>query len=143
LLSFLILAILILRFTFLFSYIGVYLISFAYIVWMEYLIYRKETSIQGGIGVPLYEKLLIQIGICSYSIYLIHQPFLNKLIQTFDFLGLSKKHYLFYAFNVSLVFLLLFLISYSLFVFLEVPSIRLGENLYKRFTKSKSKTIQY
>lgn len=76
-------------------------------------------------------KIVSIVGICSYSIYLIHQPYLNRL---FDFLSIiyynhSKFKTVFIPLIVLLTFIIIFLISYGLYLFVERKSTQLSKNI--------------
>jgi peptidoglycan/LPS O-acetylase OafA/YrhL len=72
------------------------------------------------------KRSLINIGLCSYSIYLIHQPIIGWLSEFVNWADSSRFTT---AINCGIVFALIFFISYGLYVFIEQPSIRLGQKL--------------
>jgi peptidoglycan/LPS O-acetylase OafA/YrhL len=73
-------------------------------------------------------KAIIVIGLCSYSFYLIHQPYLKNLL---DLLGSISGNNMFRILNVLPAFIITFLISYLLYRLVELPSIQLGARLRK------------
>lgn len=72
------------------------------------------------------KSFLIPVGLCSYSIYLIHQPLIEPLLQHVNWGDSSRYTSLI---NIGWVFSVIFLISYSLYVFVEQPSIRFGQKI--------------
>jgi len=75
---------------------------------------------------PWFRNMLISIGLCSYSIYLIHQPVIEPLMNYINWFDSSR----FTPFlNGALVFGIVFLISWGMYQFLEQPSIKIGQKL--------------
>ena len=70
------------------------------------------------------------VGVCSYSIYLFHQPFLRPLLAFLSF-GSTNKLVLLLAVGAS--FGLFLGLAYGAYHWLELPSIRWGQRLYQRF----------
>ncbi len=62
------------------------------------------------------------IGVCSYSIYLIHLPFLKGMLNFFSF-------HSFKCLSVIPVFLIVFVIAYPMYLYIEMPGIKLGKKL--------------
>lgn len=73
-------------------------------------------------------RLLIGIGLSSYSIYLIHQPYLKELLFFFG----RYDHAFALPLKVGVAFLVIALIGYSMFVLIEQPSIAYGAKLRNR-----------
>jgi peptidoglycan/LPS O-acetylase OafA/YrhL len=72
-------------------------------------------------------RLIVTIGLCSFSMFLIHQPLLQVMI---DFLDLHSPHYPGYRLvDGAIVSLLIFGLSYTMYRFIEQPSIRTGARL--------------
>ena len=65
------------------------------------------------------------IGICSYSIYLIHLPFLNNMLSFFS-------PHSFRWLSVIPVFIIVSAIAYPMYLYIEMPSIKIGKNLMER-----------
>jgi len=100
-----------------------YFATFAWLAFFEWFIHSR--SIYQSLHKPFF-KILTVIGICSYSIYLIHQPFLGQMIAFLlpwwkGSLGLMVKG--------TLAFIILFFISYGMYVFIEQPAIAFGVKL--------------
>lgn len=72
-------------------------------------------------------KLFSRIGLISYSIYLIHQPYLGYLLNFFN----SRTSFFRYNNFISVVFsyIIIILISYSLHKIIELKSIEFGRNI--------------
>ncbi len=100
-----------------------YFCTFAWLAFFDWFI--NSVYIQKSMNKPVF-KLLSVIGICSYSIYLIHQPFLAQMIE---FLLPWWKGGLGMLVKSSLVFVLLFFLSYGMYVFIEQPSIAFGAKM--------------
>ncbi|PQA56339.1 acyltransferase family protein [Siphonobacter curvatus] len=77
---------------------------------------------------PIYQVLSL-IGVCSYSIYLIHQPLLGNLYSSIDLLGLARHWPWFKFVNVSVAFAFITFLSYSLYLVVEKNSVTLGKRL--------------
>lgn len=69
-------------------------------------------------------KILIAIGLCSYSIYLLHEPPLFKMLSWFNILG--PRSYLAFVKAIP-AFALIFVVSYLYYRIIELPSIKLGQ----------------
>lgn len=66
---------------------------------------------------------LVVVGLCSYSIYLIHQPYLRQLLKFFGGYGFEPAAL---VIKVAVVFVIVFLIAYALYKLVELPSIEQG-----------------
>lgn len=70
------------------------------------------------------------VGVCSYSIYLFHQPFLRNILL---FISFGSTHKLVLLAAVATSFGLFLGLAYGTYHWLELPSIRWGQQLYRRF----------
>ena len=70
-------------------------------------------------------KIIIFTGLCSYSFYLIHQPFLPQLLNFFGSGSARSLRML----SILPAFILILLTSYLLYKLVELPSIRAGKTL--------------
>ncbi len=77
---------------------------------------------------PSY-KILSLIGVCSYSIYLIHQPILGTIYNSIDLLGMARHWPWFKFVNASVAFAFITFLSYSLYLVVEKNSVTLGQRL--------------
>lgn len=108
-----------------FAYFGKITITVLWAVLLELYIHR-----------PLAENKVwkwtrqgvIHIGLCSYSIYLIHQPAVGWLA---DFINWGDSSRFTWAINGTIIFAIIFFLSYGLYVFVEQPSVRFGQKLSK------------
>jgi peptidoglycan/LPS O-acetylase OafA/YrhL len=103
------------------SYFTVYLATFGFLVFFEWLLLNENISIN-----KRYFKLISLIGLCSYSIYLIHQPYLNQLFNAISF-GYYNHFYLFLPVKLLAMFGVIFGIAYFFYCYIELPSIKLGQ----------------
>jgi peptidoglycan/LPS O-acetylase OafA/YrhL len=72
-------------------------------------------------------RIIVLIGLFSFSLFLIHQPLLRVMI---DFLDAHLPRYRGSRLvNGALVSLTLCFVSYGMYLFIELPSIRLGNRL--------------
>lgn len=95
---------------------------FAWVAFFEWMLYTRI-----NIDNRLY-KIIAIVGVVSYSIYLIHQPFLLVMLSWFDVLG----HHFFWApLKTILIFILVFIVAYFTYKYIEQPSIKLGYRLRK------------
>ncbi|HEY3404146.1 MAG TPA: acyltransferase [Ohtaekwangia sp.] len=79
-------------------------------------------------------KVLTVIGLCSYSIYLIHQPMIEWMFSYLDFNTIDSDLARYGGMLLALLaaFGIIFLISYALYRFIELKSIAIGNNLRSR-----------
>ena len=85
-----------------------------------------------------WQQHLINAGILSYSIYLLHQPILLAIVQILHLLPTSWiSPYLLFG-GCCLSWQLVILISQKFYEFVEIPSITLGKNLAKLWQKNVS-----
>lgn len=68
-------------------------------------------------------KTMAVVGSCSYSLYLIHQPFLRPLLSSF---GHYSDPWVATTLKVSATFAVLLMVSYAMYHFIERPSIAMG-----------------
>ncbi len=102
-----------------------YFLTLGWLAFFEWFLYTKTISLNTAIF-----KILSTIGICSYSIYLIHQPLLKVMLNFFDRMSLINFGHLniyLKSIDVIPVFIIVFLISYSLYIFIELPSVSIGK----------------
>ncbi|TWI99283.1 peptidoglycan/LPS O-acetylase OafA/YrhL [Mucilaginibacter frigoritolerans] len=103
------------------SYFTVYFATFGFFVFFEWFLLNEKISIG-----KRYFKLISLIGLCSYSIYLIHQPYLNQLFNGVSF-GYYNHFYLLLPFKLIAMFGVIFAIAYVLYLYVELQSIKLGQ----------------
>jgi len=115
-------------------YFTVYLATFAWLAFFEWLLATERVNLNSKLS-----GLMATIGICSYSIYLIHQPFLNDLLNYFlPYTTLTK--YNLTPVKIIPAFLIILLISYTMYLFIELPSIQFGSKLRQRKMKKQAAT---
>jgi peptidoglycan/LPS O-acetylase OafA/YrhL len=73
------------------------------------------------------------IGTCSYSMYLLHQPLLKIFYTYFSSWIDSRNSLSLKVINISFTFLVIVLISFLSFLFVEKPSIVYGKLFYKKY----------
>ncbi len=115
-------------------YFGIYFISLTMLSLFELILYNEKVNFKSK-----FFKPAISIGICSYSIYLIHQPFLESLFKYF-FTYNHVEHSYFKVIKAIPAFIVLYMISYAMHQMIEQPFIKLGENFRTR-RRSNSKAI--
>lgn len=79
-----------------------------------------------------WEKLLIPVGVCSYSFYLFHQPLLPLLYSYISVFGLSERIRMLHLLDSLPIFVLLFLLSHALYEWVELPSVAFGKKRQKK-----------
>jgi peptidoglycan/LPS O-acetylase OafA/YrhL len=111
---------------------GVY---FAVLGWLAFFEWWMNLKIPENWPSSIPFKAFTAIGLCSYSIYLIHQPFLRPMLKFFGDYGPWPL-----AISVKLVvvFGIIFLISWSLYQWVELPAIAIGAR--KREKKRAART---
>lgn len=71
------------------------------------------------------EKSLVPIGLCSYSIYLWHQPLIGRFLNYLNKFGISETHTI-TLLLLPLVFIGIFVVGYISYRIIELPSIQVG-----------------
>jgi len=107
-----------------FDYFEYHIATLAFILFIDWFLQADNVTMNSH-----FSKSMIAVGLCSYSIYLIHQPYLNNLLHFFDII--SQKHAV-RLLNVIPAFIVVFLISWALYQFVELPSVALGKKLRDR-----------
>jgi peptidoglycan/LPS O-acetylase OafA/YrhL len=99
-----------------------YVSAMIWVLLMDIFLHAGKITLQGWPA-----QLIMIIGLCSFSVFLIHQP----LIQVFiNFLNLHSPHYPGYRLvDGGIAALLIFGLSYALYHLTELPSIRTGARL--------------
>ncbi len=110
------------------SYFTIYLITIAWLAFFEWFLYDTKISLNNKLV-----KILSVLGICSYSFYLIHFPYMYGLFDYFNFLGLSEKSVLV---KIIPTFLVIFMISYSYYLFIEQTSIKFGKGFLDKIKRN-------
>lgn len=102
--------------------------TFACLAFIEFILYTNFSN-KFTISKTI-KKFLTFTGLCSYSIYLIHQPYLDNLYKFY----IIDTTYQYFNIFISVIFTYgtIFLISYSLYKLFELPSISHGQNLRKK-----------
>jgi len=75
-------------------------------------------------------KYLSFIGLVSYSVYLIHQPYLNDLLIFFN--PGTSIHFINTFVSIILTYLIILIISYSLYKIIEIKSIEFGKIIRRK-----------
>jgi peptidoglycan/LPS O-acetylase OafA/YrhL len=79
------------------------------------------------------EKLLIPVGLCSYSLYLLHQPLLAPLLEAIHrWIPRSANHWADLTVTGVLLLVLLTLIAWASFRWIETSGIKMGHRLSSR-----------
>jgi peptidoglycan/LPS O-acetylase OafA/YrhL len=99
--------------------------TFSCLSLIEYFLY--SSFINKNIANKLIFKFLSFTGLISYSIYLIHQPYLENLLSFFD--PGSKYGSINTLLSVMLTYVIIFILSYSLYHLLEIKSIEYGKKV--------------
>jgi len=121
-----------LSFTILYKYFSAFYFSIFYVLFIDWFINVKRRPANNIITQKLY-AFIVFLGFCSYSLYLIHKPLLDSWLRYFNFMNLHHIWFPFKAIDVGIIFLILVIISYSLYTLIELPSIRFGGIVYKKF----------
>jgi peptidoglycan/LPS O-acetylase OafA/YrhL len=90
----------------------------------------------------LPEKITANIGLCSYSIYLFHQPLLNWF-ASFPFASFPSKFlnpYFMCTLGAIFIFIPVFTISGLSYKYIEMPTHRIGRKIAQNFAFKELKT---
>ncbi|WP_259014263.1 acyltransferase family protein [Emticicia fluvialis] len=103
----------------------------AWLALLEWFLYKKQED--PFFLKPLF-RVLAGIGICSYSLYLIHQPYLFDLLKHLGHFKFVMVHLVASPLAALLIFTIL---AYGLYQFVELPSVELGKRLWKKYGNPK------
>jgi peptidoglycan/LPS O-acetylase OafA/YrhL len=93
------------------------------------LVLLVESYLWRDKGENLLERLLVPLGLCSYSLYLLHYPFVPDLLHRLPVAhGLAEPWHAIVIFPIA--FAILFAAAYASYLTLERGSIRLGRILW-------------
>ncbi|MDQ3415113.1 MAG: hypothetical protein M3480_09140, partial [Verrucomicrobiota bacterium] len=96
--------------------------SCALVLLVESYLWREQ-------GESLAERLLVPLGLCSYSLYLLHYPFIPDLLHRIPLAqGMPEPWHAIAVFPIA--FALLFAASYARYLLVERGSNRLGRMLW-------------
>ena len=113
------------------NYFQYYFATAMWLAFFEWFILSEKIKVTNWLA-----RCFVTIGLCSYSIYLIHLPFLRELMGVFNLTHYSVHSGMVKYLNILpkplFAFLIVFLISYSMYVFIEQKSIAFGKRLRER-----------
>jgi peptidoglycan/LPS O-acetylase OafA/YrhL len=112
-----------------YALLGRVLFSLFFIGLLDWYLHRPTPAAPSAVGRAL-AGLTARVGLYSYSIYLFHQPYLDKVIR---FLSFGHSNRLVQALAVAGAFVLVFAVARVTYHWLEVPAIRWGRQLYARW----------
>lgn len=93
------------------------------------LVLLVESYLWRGGGESLWERLLLPLGLCSYSLYLLHYPFVAELLHRIPIAREMPEPW--HSITVfPIAFALLFATAYASYLILERGSNRLGRILW-------------
>ncbi|GGB08258.1 acyltransferase family protein [Puia dinghuensis] len=102
--------------------LGQYAVAIIGVFFMDWFLHAKRITLQNWPA-----RVVITIGLCSFSIFLVHQPLIHVFIGLFN---KSPLHYPGYrVVSGILATLAIFLLSYAMYHWVELPSIRIGNRL--------------
>jgi peptidoglycan/LPS O-acetylase OafA/YrhL len=112
-----------------FNIIGYYSIILLLVSFTEDYIFGKN-------DLSLLEKLTASIGLCSYSIYLFHQPLLNWLVAfpLAAFPSKSLNPYFMCTFGVIIIFIPIFVVSWLTYKYVELPTHGVGKSIARHIS---------
>lgn len=106
-----------------------YLLPVGWLAFFEWFLYKENINISARLP-----KAFAVIGLCSYSIYLIHQPYLGSMLAFFDPLPLGPS--IFKLLKLIPVALIIFLVSYTMYLWIELKSVSFGKTFQKKLSNS-------
>jgi peptidoglycan/LPS O-acetylase OafA/YrhL len=111
---------------------------------IDFMLFRKRISIQDKqkylrIFRGYVFKTISIVGVCSYSIYLIHQIITSRMIKSVNFFWLGNTYQNFKLLDGIIIFVIILLISYSFYLWVELKSIALGKKINNLFFTKNSK----
>jgi peptidoglycan/LPS O-acetylase OafA/YrhL len=119
-----------LRFSY-FHNFSFYYISFYIFLVIDFMLFRNKLTNENRSLLTMISRkifnLISIVGICSYSIYLIHQLTISRMINDINLLWLGKLNQNFKLLDGIIIFVIIFLISYSYYLWVELKSIEFGK----------------
>ena len=79
-------------------------------------------------------RRLSGLGLISYSFYLWHQPQIFKAISYLHAVGMPQNGVLDILVGGLVTFIVIYALSWVLYKFIELPSVKIGERLWRRLT---------
>jgi peptidoglycan/LPS O-acetylase OafA/YrhL len=105
-------------------FLTIYLITLTMLSFFELVLYSVKMNFDSRIA-----KGIISVGVCSYSIYLIHQPYLNGLFSYFLTYSKVQNQHLLIFLKVIPSFAVIYLVAYAMHMLIEKPFIEMGERM--------------
>lgn len=112
---------------------------FAFSLWAFFFAVVMEHYLLSPRPMGQMERALIPLGLCSYSLYLWHQPLLPLLHTTFQAHGLSNRLWADWLIFFPISFALLAGFAYLHYLTVERASIRIGRRCSKTAARSQEK----
>jgi len=79
----------------------------------------------------IVEKIFTTIGLCSYSIYLFHQPLIGSIFKIIHKLGLPHQSSFDLSVGAIIVFIPILGFSWLAYKYLELSSVKVGQSWQK------------
>jgi peptidoglycan/LPS O-acetylase OafA/YrhL len=130
-LAFCMLMILTIRFTFLYYYLKSILFSIFFVLFIDWILNTKRQELFKG----RFFNFVTTLGLCSYSLYLFHQPHLGIIFNHFQIFDST----FFLVLAIILSFLFFYALSYFHYKTVELASINYGQKFYIWVKKVKEK----
>ena len=90
-----------------------------------------------------WERAITPIGLCSYSLYLLHQPLLQPMLNVAHRrLRLPAIYWVDLTFTGALIFLILFGIAWLSFRWIEQPGIQLGHYFSRKVRRPQNESAK-
>lgn len=115
------------RLTVLYAPIAIYLLTLFHAVLLEYVLLRGERRHRPNRPRALLHRIVVLVGISSYSLYLYHQPVIKWLYGCLQLQDLPGGGLL----EASLCFIMIATMTYFVYRWVELPSIQFGKHFYK------------
>ncbi|PTY08465.1 hypothetical protein DB347_02465 [Opitutaceae bacterium EW11] len=87
-----------------------------------------------------FQRRLVSVGLCSYSVYLFHLPLIELIWRGMKLAGLDPSSLPVWILSGGVVFLLVLVVCWWSYQRLELGSVRLGDRLWKTW-ESRRKTV--
>ena len=96
-----------------------------------------EKYIWSSRKISLFEKMLIPLGLCSYSFYLWHFPLIYPMSRVLIRIGVSENPFIQMLFVMPIIFGFIFGLSWILYITIEKRSQSYGRDLWNRMLSKK------
>jgi peptidoglycan/LPS O-acetylase OafA/YrhL len=114
--------------------LSIYSIKISDLLWAMFYVTMLNYYLNISRKIPLlWEKRLMDIGECSYSMYLVHQPIIGIFVGSISILGLSLTRPTFHILDGLGIFFIVYVFSKGYYHLVEKKSIEVGKMIIDKY----------